>query len=127
MEEGGKEAFCLLLWFSNGGRLTPTGKVDTRIQTRGLCSTPYDCSGCQLMQEEIARHQSGHAMWLCPTCVNDAVREAKTKSIPYLLPGHFTEGFCQYKSCTRAAMRLGKEEIQARFSAFLQLFIGALD
>lgn len=125
MEEGAKEAFCLLLWAENGGKVDRKGRplFGASGPTRGHCTTPYDCYGCTLMQREIARHPTGYAFWVCPACVTVLAKEAKAIGQPFHLPGHFTEGQCQYAGCTRPERTEGGEELPPRFSRFLQLII----
>lgn len=125
MEEGVKEAFCLLLWSANGGRVNQLGKpvFDKSGQVRGSCSTPYDCFGCALMQQELSRHPPGYAFWVCPACVSVIVKQAKAGGASFHLPGHFTEGQCQYEYCDRPARVEGEEQLPPRFSRFLQLII----
>ncbi len=127
MEEGGKEAFCLLLWLANGGQLTSQGRLDPRTRARGLCADPFDCFQCNLMQAEIARHPTGHAIWVCPGCVSDAIKEAKKRGAPFSLPGHFTEGICQFRGCARPSSIEAGVELPAGHSKFLQLFISPIN
>lgn len=125
MEEGSKEAFCLLLWLANGGKVNAKGKpifqADSRA--RGYCSTPYDCYSCVLMRRELAEHPEGSAFWVCPACVSVLAKDAKTCGLSFHLPGHFTEGQCQYDGCTRPERTEGEEALPPRFSRFLQLII----
>jgi hypothetical protein len=125
MEEGVKEAFCLLLWAENGGKVDTRGRpaFNASGQTRGNCTTPYDCYGCALMQRELARHPVGYAFWVCPACVSVLAKDAKTREVSFHLPGHFTEGQCQYEGCTRPERVEGDEQLPPRFSRFLQLII----
>jgi hypothetical protein len=113
MEEGVPEAFCLLLWNASN-------------HSQGKCSRPYDCRDCPLMQMEISMH-AGQAIWVCPSCVSIVVKKAKKKGSSYILPGHYTEGVCQYKKCTRPPRKEGDVELPAGYSRLLQLFIGAID
>jgi hypothetical protein len=123
--EGGKEAFCILLWAENGGRVDSRGKpvYNASGPVRGNCVTPYDCYGCPLMQKEVARHPPGYAFWVCPACVAELVKDAKTRGASFHLPGHYTEGQCQYQDCTRPARTEGDEQLPERYSRFLQLII----
>lgn len=100
---GDKEAFCLLLWGYQGGRVNAKGlPVSTPgVRASGYCDNPDDCYRCPLMQQEIVRHPPGHANWVCPACLKDVVAVAKAKDVPVRLTGHYTEGQCQYRGCTR--------------------------
>lgn len=126
MEEGAKEAFCLLLFISNGGRVDDKGRpVFARgVAARGLCAEPVDCYQCSLMQQEIARHPPGHAFWVCPACLTQVVKKAKKDGVPHHVTGHYTEGHCQYVGCERPPRQEGNEELARGYSRFLQLFIG---
>lgn len=75
------------------------------------------------MQREIACYPTGYAFWVCPACVTVLAKEAKAIGQPFHLPGHFTEGQCQYAGCTRPERTEGGEELPPRFSRFLQLII----
>lgn len=127
MEEGVKEAFCLLLWAETGGRIDAKGQpiFGSGAPARGVCTEPYDCYGCPLMQKELARHPEGHAFWVCPACVSYLAKDAKAREVSFHLPGHYSEGQCQYAECTRPERVEGGEQLPARFSRFLQLIIYA--
>jgi hypothetical protein len=127
-----KDAFCLLLWVHQGGRVDEKGRpVRVRgVRASGNCDAPDDCYRCQLMQQEISRHPPGHAIWVCPDCIGDVVKVAKGKEVSYYLAGHYTEGQCQYMGCVRPP-RLEYDEAAESivekprgYSRFLQLFIG---
>ncbi len=100
---GDKEAFCLLLWGYQGGRVNAKSlPVSTPgVHASGYCDNPDDCYRCPIMQQEVARHPPGHANWVCPACLKDAVEKAKAKGVPIHLTGHYTEGQCQFVGCTR--------------------------
>jgi hypothetical protein len=125
MEEGGKEAFCLLLWIANGGRVDSKGRplFGSSGHARGNCATPYDCYGCELMQRELSQHAVGYAFWVCPECASVLVKDAKNRGVSFRLPGHFTEGQCQHVGCTRPERAEGEVVLPPRFSRFLQLII----
>ena len=133
--EGGREAFCLLLWRSTGGRVTLDKKIvqaldqegEVESYARGYCTRPWDCYQCPLMQEEIAQHPPGETAWVCPSCLSAISKTVKERGYRLTLPGHFTEGQCQYKDCDRPAHLENGVEIPARFSRFLQLVIGPID
>lgn len=130
MQEGAKEAFCLLLWRATGGtfdsRMRPLiEQGDGYVHyPRGYCTRPYDCFECVLMQQELSMHPDDEKMWVCPTCVSEVVKLARIAGARCDLVGHYTEGFCQFPSCTRPAVVIGELEQPERFSRFLQLIIG---
>ena len=133
--EGGKEAFCLLLWKSTGGGVTPDLKIlrsfdqegtDERF-ARGYCTRPWDCFTCPTMQDELAQHVPGTALWLCQTCVTDMVKAAEAAELAFSLPGHYCEGQCQRTACDRPSFTDDEGTHPPGFSRFLQLYIGPTD
>lgn len=126
--EGNKESFCLLLWRSNGGRVTDDLRIarqgfnlegEIPQYSRGYCTKPYDCYSCDILQEEIHKHPPGSVIWLCIDCVKQETQRCKEAERPFHLPGFYTEGHCQSPECERPA---GPEGL-IRYSRFLQLFI----
>ncbi len=122
-EEVNDEAFCLLLWQRNGGKVSPTGRVylDTDQEfVRGRCTNPADCFQCGVMQEALAKitAQGIHHIWVCPNCASVVSKEVKEGAVSAKLPGYFTEGYCQRPSCERAA---DDPDPEARKSILLQL------
>lgn len=126
-----KEAFCLLLWVSRGGR-------------RGSCDEPTDCYRCPLLQREISLHPAGYTNWVCPSCLQEISRKAKNQGKHIQMTGHYSEGQCQYKGCTRPSRLeyrdIGIEgddetgwkendlvEVPRGYSRFLQLVIGDIN
>lgn len=127
--EGLKLAFCLLLWVEQGGQVDSMGRplspslaglspialededleegadidpeTTTHIPVRGTCTTPWDCSTCQLMQNELSRHNPDQINWICPACLDEVFKTAKHKGIKLFAPGHYSEGICTYKKCNR--------------------------
>jgi hypothetical protein len=63
----------------------------------------------------------------------EVIKLAKAKGIPFNVPGHFTEGQCQWEGCTRPPRTEYDEEFEqlverpGRYSRLLQLFIGEVD
>lgn len=100
---GDKEAFCLLLWSYQGGRINAKGLPISTPGARisGYCDNPNDCYRCPLMQREIQRHPEGHANWVCPDCLKEISRLAKIKGVSIHMTAHYTEGQCQFVGCTR--------------------------
>ena len=90
-----KEAFCDLLWIYNG-RLIQGGK-----RINGYCDKPYDCYLCPVMHHKVAQHPPGYANWVCPSCLREVAKRAKTEGKPIEITGHYTEGRCQYIGCSR--------------------------
>jgi len=139
--EGGKEAFCLLLWKYNGGVVTPAlgilrhsfdqeGLLPKYV--RGYCTRPGDCFSCPTMQEEIAKHVPGKALWVCSDCVDVLLESSRSAGLPFHLPGYYTEGQCQNPGCPRptaldSSGRVMKDDegndLPSGWSRFLQLFI----
>ena len=119
------KAFCVLLFVSNGGQVDERGKPIFKRgwRTRGNCRDPGDCDGCPLMQQELAKYAPSSIMWVCPVCIRELTRQAKEQGMSFLAPGYFTEGLCQYEGCSRPARTEGGEELPARYSHLLQLFI----
>jgi len=107
------------------------------------CSKPWDCFDCPLMQQELSNHAPNELMWVCPSCITEVIKIAKSKGIPFHVPGHYTEGQCQYEGCTRPQrteygdddpkflvdplLPWANEDLVERpagYSKLLQLFIG---
>lgn len=76
------------------------------------------------MQNELSFYNPSHVLWVCPDCITDVVRDAKRRGIEYRIPGHYTEGQCEYSGCTRPPRTEGDEELGPGYSRLLQLFIG---
>lgn len=127
--EGGKEAFCLLLWSSNGGQFDPKGRpyLERGSYSRGNCTRPHDCFTCPLMQEELAQHPPEEVCWVCPACLSEVAKQAKEQSFEFRLPGYFTEGQCQYRRCQRPARVEEGVELPRGWSRFLQLVLGPIN
>jgi hypothetical protein len=53
------------------------------------------------MLHEIAQHDSGHANWVCPACLTEVSRKAKSQGKGIHITGHYAEGQCQYIGCSR--------------------------
>jgi hypothetical protein len=107
--------------------MTEAGKPDPNFRARGMCSDPYDCFSCNVMQAELARHPPGQVIWVCPDCIKVAVTKSKDGGLPYLLPGHYSEGQCQLRTCSRPARTEEGVELPPGYSRFLQLFIGPVN
>ena len=139
--EGGKEAFCLLLWQYNGGAITPELRIlryaldqEGLIQkyVRGYCTRPMDCFSCPTMREELAKHAPGKTLWVCSDCAAALIEVARSSDLPYHLPGYYSEGQCQNPECPRPVAvgidgRVMKDD-EGRdqppgWSRFLQLFV----
>lgn len=140
-QEGGREAFCLLLWRANGGDVDLQNLIvrrgghddgledDPRI--RGVCTRPYDCAAgpnraddCQFMLHEISQHPPNDVTWVCPDCLTAVVEKANALKIPYYMPGHYSEGLCEYPDCRRPENPLTGDP--PRFSMFRQIIFGAI-
>lgn len=108
---------------------------------RGLCSRPEDCAGfgnlppCDLFMAELAKHPPETVSWVCPSCLPALLKEAKEHGVRLALPGHYNEGYCQYKHCERPPLDEMMEglpgiptgeiaERPARYSRYLQLVLG---
>ena len=135
MDTDGKEEvkeFCTLLFIDHGGRVDDRGRPVSSTSV-GYCADPGDCYSCQLMQKELAQHPPGTARWICPACIGEVIKLSKEKGIPFNVPGHFTEGQCQWKGCSRPPRTEYDEgfeqlvERPAGYSRLLQLFIGEID
>lgn len=140
---GLKEANCLLLWAYQGGRVNAKGQPISEPGNRasGYCDTPDDCFRCPLMQQELARQPPGQANWVCPACLKEVSRIAKSKGISIYMTGHYTEGQCQFVGCVRPArMEYDGDDVEDQpwsaaeyvekprgFSRFLQLIIGDIN
>ena len=139
--EGGKEAFCLLLWRRNGGVVTPELKINKQAfdqegvlqrYIRGYCTRPWDCFSCPDMQDELKQYEPGKAVWLCSDCADLAISQVRSAGLPHRLPGYFTEGQCQNTACPRPAIVTADgsimkddqgNDLPPGWSPFLQLFI----
>lgn len=99
----GKEAFCLLLWIHQGGQVDARGRrvASQEVAASGYCDEPTDCYRCPLMQLEISRHPPGHANWVCPACLTEVSKKAKSQEKSIFMTQHYSEGQCQYVGCTR--------------------------
>jgi hypothetical protein len=119
------KTFCLLLWVENGGLVDQHGvpyldphEVD---YVRGSCTRASDCERCAVMARELVRHPEGSYAWLCPECAAVVATRAKERRIKGVLPGHYTEGWCQNPGCWMFS-RLS----EPRYSIFLQLALGPI-
>lgn len=164
MSEGNKEAFCLLLWRSTGGAIDGKGRPTHRPQqiqlpitdddieleeektiqhgtanpfARGLCTRPYDCTDCVLMQDELRHYPPEEVNWVCSQCLKDISVWAKQTGAKVDFPGFYSEGACSYRGCTRPSriedsegfpgMSGGQQvETGPGYSRFLQLVIGRI-
>ena len=126
---GAKEVFCLLYWGANGGQVDSSGKPIFQPGNRvgGLCPEPEDCRQCSLMQRELAFHNPQHVLWVCPDCIGTVIKEAKRRGISFRVPGHYTEGSCEYVHCERPPRTEDGEELGPGYSRMLQLFIGDIN
>ncbi len=125
--EGSKQAFCMLLWINNGGTVNHRGQPLATGPGRvtGNCTTPFDCYSCALMQQELINlNKAGkQTIWVCPSCLDEVIKQMKNNSQFFHLPGHFTEGQCQYDLCQRTERLEGADIIPSKYSRFLQLLI----
>lgn len=98
-----KEAFCLLLWRYQGGRVDDRNRkvIASGIGPSGSCDEPTDCYRCPLLQQEIALHPPGQTNWVCPACLTEISRKAKNLGKRIHMTGHYSEGQCQYVGCVR--------------------------
>lgn len=139
-----KEAFCLLLWVHQGGRVNAKGRaVKSGSGPSGYCDDPTDCCRCPLLQREISLHPTGHANWVCPACLTEISRKAKSQAKRIHMTGHYSEGQCQYVGCERPPrLEYGDTNVEADdigwtegdlverprgYSRFLQLIIGDIN
>lgn len=131
-----KEAFCILLWRYQGGRIDSSGRkpIFSKSGPSGFCDDPTDCYRCSLLQQEISFHPPGHANWVCPSCLTEVSRKSKDTGKYIRITGHYSEGQCQYVGCTRPARTELHEESETTiielpkgYSRFLQLVIGDIN
>lgn len=123
---------------ANEGRIRPQRHI------RGLCSRPEDCAGfgqtkpCDLFMAELARHPPDQVTWVCPACLPTVYKSAKERGIKLLAPGHYNEGYCQYRHCERPPIDemmdglpgIPTDEVverPAKYSRYLQLIIGPIN
>lgn len=128
--EGRKLAFCLLLFEGNGGTVDELYRIrkdpnDPDRQIRGLCSDPGDCDRCpnNLMQQEISFHDPKEVTWVCPTCLPKITQWARDNQVQVTVPGHYSEGLCEYPWCTRTEDTMFGP---ARYSMFRQVVFGPI-
>ena len=121
MADGEKQAFCLLLWQENGGRVDDQGRPLFEIYDapRGLCTKPYDCATCDLFIRAQV-NTPGTKMWVCHECARSLSREHKEIGRRITISGHYNEGFCQNPRCWHLYT---SEEISPKRSSFLQLVV----
>lgn len=126
MEEGRKEAFCLILWGSTGGEITNDGRpvAGPNQFARGLCTRPYDCDTCQYMQAALTQYDPQIVTWVCPLCVQVIMAWRKQYEIEVKIPGYFSEGECQYPWCENPGMP--EFGLPPKYSVFRNLIIGAI-
>jgi hypothetical protein len=53
------------------------------------------------MHKEISSHPPGHTNWVCPSCLAEVSKKAKSQGKDIQMTGHYTEGRCQFIGCTR--------------------------
>lgn len=123
---------------ANEGRRRPLRHV------RGLCSRPEDCAGfgqlppCDLFMAELAKHPPNQITWVCPACLPTVYKEAKERGIKLTAPGHYNEGYCQYRNCERPPIEEVMDglpgiatgetaERPARYSRYLQVILGPVN
>lgn len=94
-----RSAFCPLFFARNGGQYSPegwpiAGTIDEEgrpdaLAIRSLCSTPYDCGTCPLLQEwVVAKQREGwRVSWECITCLGETERTDQR-----VLPGYYQSG-----------------------------------
>lgn len=117
--DGVQQAFCTLLWRANGGEVDKRGQPIFRRKEepiRGYCTRAYDCYTCSLMQEELRNYPPDHVTWVCPDCASHLKKRARGVGAHLVMPGFYTEGYCQSPFCRR--------EPEARLSPILQVVIG---
>ncbi len=131
-----KEAFCILLWRYQGGLVDPSGRkpIFSNSGSSGFCDEPTECYRCSLLQREISFHPPGHANWVCPACLTEVSKKAKSTGKNIRITGHYSEGQCQYIGCTRPPRRELREDSETDLidlpkghSRFLQLIIGDIN
>ena len=88
---------------------------------RGYCSRPWDCYTCPLFQEEVSYETSigTTALWVCPDCASDVIKEARANGKKAKLPGFYGEGYCQRPECQRPLH--ASDPAAARYSIMLQI------
>ncbi len=124
--EGRKKAFCLLLYRAHGGVVRDDYRIDTSSNEAipGLCRRPSDCDTCKYMRQEISFHDPREVTWVCSDCLGKIIKWSKQYHVNITVPGHYTEGLCQYPWCTRAQNDLTGDP--PKFSMFLQVVFGAI-
>ena len=168
MPAGVKLGFCTLLWRTNGGQVDSKGRPLNPNQqgqlvviteqdmieddspaaddgthvghkyARGQCEADYDCSQCSLMQKELSFYPPDEVNWACPACLPDIFKMAKTAGTKIIVPGHYAEGVCTLRSCTRPSRPEEAEglpgvstgqiaQLPPGFSRFLQLVLGPIN
>lgn len=130
--EKSEAGFCLLLWAYNGGQVGPNGPIFSSRSSPsiGYCAEPTDCFSCPLMQQEMAKHPPGTVNWVCPSCIPEVIKLAKEKGISIHIPGHYTEGQCQFVNCSRGARTEEvpqHQEVPVGYSRLLQLIVGDIN
>ena len=152
MDDGVKDAFCPILWRHSGGAVddsgtpllgacgtcngtskTPEGEDcpacdgtghDHNTRSRGYCTRAYDCADCKDFQYELSFVPVDEKFWLCSGCLAAAFKEARARGFRLLVPGFYSEGYCQAPECVlRGSERLG---LPPRYSPFLQIVMGPL-
>ena len=132
--EGVKQAYCIVLFVSNGGRVTPKGEpimgpddrpecVDGRwYPARSLCTKAYDCHECELLQHTLVHYYKPEDMaWVCTQCEDELMKSSKERGIWFVRPGYYGEGYCQYPKCWRLL-----EHGEPRYSILRTLFVGPI-
>ncbi len=119
--KGVQLSFCPLLWRATGGAFDSEGHPavprDNDGNLIGNCDEAFECDACEIMQHELAMHPPGTVWWCCTNCVSNLKSRTTGRGLHLLLPGFYSEGYCQNPTCPRE----GTED--AAFS-FLQLVIG---
>jgi hypothetical protein len=108
-----KQAFCTLLFASNGGTFLPSGDPLFAPGVKGSCDEAYDCGRCPLMGQWLdQRAQEGSRIgWECVGCLNETKGEGRS------LPGFFQSGWVDEPGGLDGCTRCGFE------TSFLQLVL----